>query len=352
MKIGILTFSRTHNYGAILQCYALQRTLEKLNHHVGVIEYKQPYIEEKNRTFVLKFALRRIKHPILFYRYIRNIWGRYKSEKRFDKFKSNFLNCTTPCSEFNIPQDFDGYIIGSDQVWSTKCTNGIDKVFWGKFKRNSSSKLYTYAISTDTNSLEKIVDLEWPVILQRFVNLSFRENSVANFIMKKSTRDIKVSIDPTLLLDSLEWNEITNNKWEKRKYVLVYQVRMNNGSGQYLLDLSKNIADSNGWEVIILDFKYTPSDFVSLFKYAQYIVTSSFHGTVFSLIFNKPLSVVCLNDGHDDRYVDLMRSVNACEALVKTGDPFHMNLIDYQKINSKISELRRSSMSYLKAILS
>lgn len=129
MEVGILTFSRVHNYGAILQCYALYESLKNLGHNVKIIEYKQPFLEASSRPFIFKAFINKLTHPRSFLRYIKQYKSRVISEKQYNTFKSLYLDCTKPCDSKHIPPNFDLYIIGSDQVWGTNCTNGIDKVY-------------------------------------------------------------------------------------------------------------------------------------------------------------------------------------------------------------------------------
>lgn len=350
MKIGILTFSRTHNFGAILQCYALQQALKELGAEVFVIDYKQPYIESTNRPFLWREFFKRIFSPILLYRYLKGIKGRTKGEKDFNEFKKHFLNCTKPYGK-HIPLDFDVYIIGSDQVWGVECTNGYDHVLWGDFKRKKNSKLYGYAISSNKKSVNGVPENEWPIILNRFDCLSFREKSIADIITSKTHKPVEISIDPTLLVGQDIWDDVVNTKWKKEEYILVYEARFLNGQELTLRKYAEDLAKRRGCKVISRLYDYTPRDFVSLFKYAKYVITSSFHGTVFGLIYNKPMTVIQLNDGHDDRYVNLLKAVGAENALISIVEPFVEKKIDYTVVNTKIEELRKHSLEYLNRIV-
>lgn len=351
MKIGILTFSRTHNFGAILQCYALQKTLVNLGYDVEVIEYKQPHIEATNRPFTLSALFKKIMNPKNLYGYIKTIRNRYLSEKRFESFKNMFLTCSTPCTSKSIPQDFNAYIIGSDQVWSLDCTLKPDPVFWGGFKRNSQTRLYSYAISTNLKSLKSIDEYMWKKVSIQFDNLSFREKAVANYVQNKIRKDVNVNIDPTLLIDAEVWYDVIDLDCKSDNYILVYEARKKVGKENALLNSASMLAKRKQCNVVNLTYDYSPQEFVTLFAHANYIITSSFHGCVFGLIFKKPMSVVCLGDGHDDRYVDLLTSVGAESALMSLDDQIHENQIDYVSISTKLNELRKTSIKYLETIL-
>lgn len=351
MKIGILTFSRTHNFGAILQCFALQNVLESFGHNVCVVDYKQPYIEATNRPFLWAVFLRKIVRPRLLLRYLRSIKNRRQSENRFYEFKSKFLNCTVACSEKSLFNEVDAYIVGSDQVWSKKCTLKHDPVFWGMFKRSPGVRMFSYAISSDQETIENIPDKLVENIKSAFCNLSLRESNIANLIKKLSGVNVSVNIDPTLLLPQESWNKIVDSKWANGNYVLVYEARKLQGYESALFDYATKMSNELNCNVINLTYDYSPIDFVSLFKYARYVITSSFHGSVFGLVFNKPMSVICLNDGHDARYVDLLHKVGAEKALVSIGADIKKSDIDYGVVNEKLHALRTESLIYLKSIL-
>ncbi|MEE3415228.1 MAG: polysaccharide pyruvyl transferase family protein [Prevotella sp.] len=351
MKIGILTFSRTHNFGAILQCYALQETLKKLGAEVYVIDYRQPYIESTNRPFLWFEFVKRLFKPRSLYHYLKGIKGRTDGERKFHDFKVNFLNCTKPYRGKEIPPDFDVYIIGSDQVWSTECTQGYDPILWGDFKRQQNSKLFAYAISSNAKSIYGVADERWQTILNRFDGLSFREKSIADMIVPKTNKSISICLDPTLLVGRNIWDRVVDTKWEKENYILVYEARYLQGQEFTLRKYAQDLAKKKKCKVISRLYDYTPGDFVSLFKYANYVITSSFHGTVFGLIYNKPMTVIQLNDGHDGRYINLLKSVGAENALISITDPFSEKKINYEIVNQRIEELRKSSINYLNAIV-
>ena len=157
MKLGILTFHGAHNYGAVLQCYALQEVLTKMGHDVYVIDYRQPYINEVYKIFSFQILKRKMKNLGAVADYVRyNIFRASAIKKRrehFEEFTSKYLNLTLPCDAESVPVDFDAYIIGSDQVWSQVCTGGdFDDVYFGKFRRNEDSRVIGYAISSNPAS--------------------------------------------------------------------------------------------------------------------------------------------------------------------------------------------------------
>ncbi len=351
-KVGILTFHRANNHGAVLQCYALQEVLKSIGYDTQIIDYRQPFVEEVFVPLRVDYFLDSIKRFN-----IRGIAGcickfpkRYSISNKFNLFRSKFLNCTSPNSG-DIPQDIDVYVIGSDQLWGIHCTGTLDEIYLGNFKRSKSSRLYGYAISTNEKSLGSIDGNRLNELSKNFNKLSFREKSIRDKVQEIISNECRVDIDPTLLAEKSVWDKVLNSKWSKRRYVLIYQVRKIDEYSSLLHEKAKIIAKELNCEVIDLSSaKYSPEDFVSLFKYAQYVITTSFHGTAFSLIFERPMYCIRLNDGYDSRYVDLLTVIEADEMLVDvTFKPMVKN-IDYSLINSNISMLRQSSILYLKEL--
>lgn len=152
--------------------------------------------------------------------------------------------------------------------------------------------------------------------------------------------------------DAEVWNNVINEKWNKRKYVAVYHVLLRSSADVYkkIISQAERIAKTNGWDVIDLSSGiYNVQDFVSVIKYAQCVVTSSFHATVFSIIFSRPLFSIRLHDGNDSRYENLLDSLGMTDALVdldfSSENPFRLDSVIIQR---KLTELREPSLKFLR----
>lgn len=339
MKIGLLTVHRAYNYGSVLQCYALQEYLEQKGHEVMVIDYRQRWTEAVYKPFswyyIFYYLRKKDIHAIVGY------WRERK--KRYEEVKKqahNFLgfskrlHLTSPCRN-RIPQDFDQYIIGSDQLWSHQCVGGEDKVFLGNFKRPKLSRLLGYAISAGTNSLQLFGKEKTARILSRFDALSMREKSNAEYIERTLGACLPVCIDPTLLVDASLWQNMINASWASKKYIAVYQVRHIAGQSDFLRKKAEVLAKQLECEVIDLSaMQYSVEDYISIIKYARYVFTSSFHATVFSVIMETPCFALRLNDGLDVRYVDLLSNIGLEKELVDvdfTPLPFKVDFVEAKK---------------------
>ena len=351
MKIGILTFHRAHNYGAVLQCYALQERLKMAGYDVSVIDYRQPAIERAYKCFDVLYLLKNVFHLKKVYTYLKEFGNRRQTSVVFEDFSSLFTK-TEACSASSLPKNFDAYIIGSDQLWVPKWTGGeLDKVYSGRFVRNETSKLYSYAISINETSINSVSAQHWLEIANNFSVLSFREESMAQQMSTIIHREIRTDIDPTLLLNSEQWSKITNDSWKNEKYLLVYHLpgRFNGMNNEEFMAKVDKIANRMQCKVISLyPMKYSLSDFVSLFKYASGVITSSFHATVFSLIFEKPLMSIVLDDGLDNRYVSLLEKVHASNALVgKDMNDGVFPSLQYDDIRKYVISYANPSIEYL-----
>ena len=348
-RIGILTFHRAHNYGAVLQCYALQQILMQLGYDARVIDYRQKFTERIYKLFSLRYFFSMYLHPKKAFSYIVNIRKRYRKNKVFTSFIDRYFNVTEVCTK-NIPQDFDIYLIGSDQVWGIHCTNGVEPVYFGSFFRLSESKLFSYAISTNIASLEAVGDEKIMKYASSFCEISFREEAICRKFESMTGIKGRVDIDPTLLTSPSTWDSLIDSKWEKERYILIYQVRYPHGKN-VLMEKAEILARTLKCTILDLSsMTYSPEDFVSLFKYALYVVTTSFHATVFSIIFERPLYAIKLNDGHDGRYENILRAVGGENMLVeKDFNPIVQN-IDYKSIKNRLDLLKDSSISYLKTL--
>lgn len=352
MKIGILTFHRAHNYGAVLQCYALQEILKGKGHDVQVIDYRQPWIEEFYRLFSMKMLLSK-SGPAEAFGYIKgNLKKFIKSPGRkrfFSDFRNRHMDLSDRCDAV-IPQDFDCYIIGSDQLWSLHCLGGNhDAIFLGDFSRPSGSRLVGYAISADAKSVDALGE-RLKEILPAFNYISMREAEIARRVGEYSGLPCSTCLDPTLLTDASLWKPLFNDRWKKRKYVLMYEVRWNKDTKGLLRKKAEELAAriGDGCEVIdVSRMRYPVDDFVSLFRYARYVVTTSFHGIVFSILFRRPFYALPLWNGYDLRYKELLENLGVHSRLVAAETELVPDDIDFGPVAARLEDLRKGSLDYI-----
>lgn len=297
MKIGILTFHNADNYGAVLQCYALQEKLKELHpdDEVFVIDYKCHKIVN---SYIPRFNFKR---PWDIWRYLKT----KKKCNKFQQFRKKYLNLSTDDFSF-----YDMIYYGSDQIWNSILTDH-DLNYFGK---DFSGKKIAYAAS-DGNEMN--YDTEVCDLLNQFSKISCREKTLTE---KLQNLDIKPPLttvcDPVFLLSKDNWLKIAELPKDEN-YVLAYKVSDNSNFDNEAEKLGQRL----GKKVIqivyvkplrkLLYFRQnfaesiSPEQFVGLFAKADFVLTTSFHGTAFSVIFDKPFFVLAFNK-RTERIIDLL----------------------------------------------
>lgn len=358
MKVGILTFHNAHNYGAVLQCFALQHYLQHIGYTVEIIDYRPEFYREQYKPHTLVSCLR--KNP---WGMLRNIFYNYylfnKRCKSFDDFINEYLSLSKEVTDSEIPQCYQAYIVGSDQIWNPAITNGFKDVYFCNFHFNKGgSKYIAYAPSMELGKLSLEENNFLKVNLKKMDALSVREQSLIPILESLSNKKVELVCDPTFLLDTAQWKSFMKQKSPKKPYVVLYQVRDNPAA----FKLASRIASQINGKVVCLtarvDKNYpvnyqtaSPRDFVNYIANAEYVVTTSFHGTAFSLIFNVPFYTLLLGDNFDSRSSSLLKMVGLENRLVFPENDVNVEPIDFTLCNVKIKELISNSKKYLERAL-
>lgn len=353
MRIGILTFHRARNNGAFLQCYALQEALKKLGHDVSVIDYRQPVIEESNKIFSCKHFFQSVNSLRGFCRYLLKVLlSRLSAIPRWNRLRRKYLNLSSVVSTPNdMLPEFDLYLIGSDQLWNRYCTLDFDPVFFGNFSHKAKSRICGYAISTTVQDLVNMPIEMLQKNCKNFSFLSFREKNVCDYITSISSIPCRIDVDPTLLLNKGEWNKLIVKRIIKDNYILTsflgwdYKV---NEVNRTLLEISER----EKCKVVDISCAKDPMEFLSLIKFAEKIYTTSFHATIFSLIFEKDFYAISDTKAISERCRFLLENLDCLDRFVpfSTIEKLNLPLIDYNLIGKKIGELRKRSLVYLQSL--
>ncbi len=351
MKIGILTLHRANNYGAVLQCYALQQALTEVGHDVYVIDYRQPDTELSYKPISKERIHRCLSRPIALAKDILCTPLYYIKAKKFDQFRAKYLRCTQPFSRLDMmPQDFDVYLIGSDQLWSIQCMGGhIEPVFFGNFPHPASSRIMGYAISANEDSLNTIGLEQLKQYAANFDCISIREAGIANWLKANNVCDARIDIDPTLLLNPTEWIKLASKQRPcKQRYLLSY----------YLMpeqkEVAKKVARSHGLKYIELGHKaHSPADFLTWVKHAYCVVGGSFHITVFSILFNRKFYIIQKNSGFDIRSASLLKSLGLENHFIPISKLPQVDITASVKFTDALASLRclkNNSREYISSI--
>lgn len=365
MKISIITFHNTSNFGASLQCVALSHYLVKLGHEVEVVNYLPAFVRDKKSIFKeikkVKTSKNRIRAIVKGLAYLIYTPQLIRRDKKFESFISNNLRLSRPY--FNSdevmekPPTADLYICGSDQIWNPELTGGkLDKAFFLQFTKKRKA---SYGASIGEFNIEKQAD-NLKVLTKDFTSISVREKSVEKRLSEAIGRKVEVVLDCTLLLDKEDYRSFENDtNIIKQPYLLIYNIQ---NSKEAVL-AAKNISRERDLAVIDISpnpfakidsvkklVDIGPGEFLSLFKNAEYIITNSFHGTIFSILYEKEFFAFphSLRAG---RIVDLLNVLGLSSRLVKASSDITSDTILYSAVKEKLAEQRKHSYDYLDKLL-
>lgn len=354
MKLGIITFYCSHNYGAMLQTYGLQEYLKSLGHEVFVIDFKPKYklkLYKKNdyKAWISRNPRMCIKRLFNYIRYkkIRNA--------RWDEFNA-FLKerlLLFPYKEGEDFHDFDAIFIGSDQVWSPYHTGGKydDLMFGVGFK----CKAISYAASCTATSLNKQQVEYFKKHLDGMTAISLREEKFKNSLQPLTKHKISVVLDPTLLAGRIVYDKIACAINKDKPYVLVYEISQHQEVYQMALSIAQQLnADivelTNGmlnFHRKTMEEDASPEIFLGYFKNAACVITTSFHGTAFSLLFERPFYMVLQGTSADIRMTSLLTQLGLNDRMVRKGDVPTFSAPDFKQANLILSNLVRKSEEFI-----
>ena len=351
IKIYTITCHAVDNYGPVLQAYALQQYLMSIGIDTKIIDYQPDYNKNPiGYTGIIKIVRDFITMP-----------DKYIVHKTFNKFREKNLLTTnvykTEEQLKNTNLQLNACIVGSDQVWNHNLVTGKDPVFYLSF---TNVPKFSYAASLPLPTLTEQHKLIIDKFLKAFKLISVREQS-AQFLLNDMGIKASCVPDPVFLLSRSEWDRrISTPRLIKEKYILVYCFNRQHNVASYAEKLGKE----KNLKVVyvtakVLDLfvsfkgihKYgvSPFEFVSLIKHSEHVVTNSFHGMAFSIIYNRPIHVFMKEINSNARMTNLLEIYNIGERLVK--NKLIQSDIDFCKVNTKISEQRLVGVNFVNEII-
>lgn len=365
MKVDVITRHSVPNYGSLLQAYATQSVIEELGCKAEIINYTRYDERYKNLVKSLlkgkiwdnNFVMRTIYKIIQTPNYARMY-------TKFEKYRKDFLKESKleygSLKELkeNIPHA-DVYCSGSDQIWGKIGTVEYDESYFLKFVKDKTKKCIAYSSSFGKEKLDENLEKNLSKLLDNYSEILVREDTAKYILKKHGFNNVEQVLDPTLLLTKKQWEILANRVENKyKKYVLVYQLHDNKNFNKYAKEFSKKtglkllrISPSiyhitRSGKLIYLPNQY---EFLSLFKNAEYILTDSFHATVFSIIFNRKFIDV-LPEKTSTRIVSLLKLVGLQERILNDYNDFsfvnkEINFVDCNKI---LEQERKRSINLFK----
>lgn len=359
-KVGIITFHAAHNYGSSLQAYALQNTISNLGYDCEIINFRTeaqkdqytPLTRRKGFKYVLKNA----------YFLLNYSWRKAKYDKFEDFIKNMLVKSSKEYSTleqlYNENFPYTHFISGSDQIWNT-APNDANMAYFLPFVKNA--KRIAYAPSFGQLGNIKRQD-EIKKYLNDYDFISVRDEFGSNLVKQLTGRETEILVDPTMLFTKGKWIKLINNEpLVKGNYIFFYTLFAN----KEMIKFVKNVSDTLGMPVVISNIsnqyeifsgfrKYTksgPLEFINLLNNAKFVCTSSFHGTVFSILLHKPFIAI---DGESDKRISTLLSI--CElnnCAIKSTEVISKNKVDellntdFSTADANIEIQRQKALAFL-----
>lgn len=373
-KICILTQPLFTNYGGILQAYALQKTVKELGFDVVTdscpikILTKKEKIRERLRRIILRYVLNRKNvstHPYFL---------SYNDAKIISKHTITFIDKYISTTDFFqgkiLPnrseiEKYDAFIVGSDQVWRNEYSR-VESYFID-FAENYDCIKIAYSASFGKNAwqFDDKRTKRLSFLAKKFTAISVREQSGVDLCKKYLDIDAFHLIDPTLLLNKQDYIDIINQEKEQEQQEdLVTYILDDNIGKQKIIKKIQEINHFSNCDIstkkldkkqkhIKDEYIFNPVSFwLNKIKNAKFVVTDSFHGTVFAIIFNKPFIVIENEKRGNDRFSSLLTMFNLEDRIIREDKPFDEKIlkkeINYQYVDEIIENEKQKAISFLK----
>lgn len=366
MKVGIITFHASHNYGSMLQAYALQHIVTRLGHECEIINFRTQRQRKFYRPFFCREGLKNKLKLILFPKQAINEYKKYRLFENFlkNRYKLTKKIYTTSESLKEETFKFDAYISGSDQIWNPSAFDHDESYFLGFVK---SGLKIAYAPSMGPFPRNQASNCYKDTLIQHlpsYSHISVREEQSSKCIEELTGIRANVTLDPTLLLESEEWNKLAGHQpLIKGEYIFLYTPW-----GEYdIYSKAVEIAEKLGLKLVIsmphyireLAYKSNiiykidtgPEEFLNLLKFSKFVISGSFHAVVFSIIMQKPFYAIGGND--DSRIMNLLKladmedlaDIQPSENSIRAFEPHFKAAID------NIQRERDHSLAFLRNAL-
>jgi len=370
MKLGIVTWFHYINYGTALQAYALQKFLKSKGYYCVLINYIP-----KNETFIEKIKSgnyrKKIVSKIEYYRF-KSL--KYDVKKKIDERKALFKSFLDKYIDFTnkiqsredlykLNENIDCFICGSDQIWNPENLNGVYFLDFVDNKRKKISYAPSFGVMHIPKSKKKKIQ-NW---INRFDKLSIREEDGANILktLVQKQKHVEVVVDPTLLLSKFDWEECMVNPHSQEEYILCYFL----GDRKEYWDAVENFENLTKYKVVVIPVKFNsfnknydirisvgPEEFIGLIRNAKLILTDSYHGIIFSLIFGKDFyAFKRFNDRRKDsqnsRVYNILKMCDLEERLIDNNFydncNFNIHIDKYEQVYKILLNKIENSKSFL-----
>lgn len=354
-KVGILTWYKSLNHGAILQAYASQQFLKKHEISNILLDYDRSKKTMETTKDIIK---RKFSYFNINYLKMRTKLKKWNSNKRiyFDNFIRNDLIIG---NKYNSYENIDSVMIGSDMVFDFY--EGYNPFMYGKDV--NSSNIFSYAACFGYTTEKSFEEFEKKDDIIKMINkmsgIGYRDDNTYKILKNKChIKNATKNIDPVLLYgfnkEREEWNY---NGWNGKKYILIYSYQ-SNLNNKFEIKSIKKFAKDNNLKIVSVGYYHAwcdenvnadPKEFVEMFANSKYVITDTFHGLVFSIIMNKQFTLIVRNNSF--KVLDLLNELsikyNIDDSVEKRLNNMKEEILNYDEINKKIDKLRIESSKYL-----
>lgn len=372
-SVGIITIVKVNNYGAELQAFALQRKLELMGYRAEIIDYlfyKHPQHkrEKCSEPFYPYPFKKRCKEWLLpKWEWLKCRFHKEASDRRDEGFyafhqkNTRFsVHCYKSYTElYNNPPQYDVYCVGSDQVWNPGCYTSLNPYFVS-FAPKGKRKI-SYASSFGVKNIPHSARMKYQTLLEDMDAISVREDAGVKLVKDLSGKTAVKVTDPTLLLTKEEWSAVAKfDKVPREKYILLYVLKDSDYITQQAIALGKikglkvirickgafkQDKNSSGIENII---DAAPDDFLGLISKAEMILTNSFHGTVFSILFERDFyTIVKRSVENNSRQLSLLDTLKIDRIKYEDTTFKEATSINWKMVGNALSDFRQKSIDYL-----
>lgn len=351
-RAAIITFHCVPNYGAVLQAYALQSKLKEIVGDAGIVDYRPDRITQEYKNI----------NTYSCFSFAASLWSLrqfLEKKEKFKQFEKDYFDLI-PCEERNgtlfVRAEAEKVFLGSDQIWNPDITHGFDKVYFGGICEDIDFKAVAYAASIGKKNFSMEESREFTELIEQVDIISVREKEAQQLLLNDFGKKSEVVVDPTILAGKDCFERLVE-PLPYKNYILFYSLT---GMPEAAA-MAEKVARYFGYKLIELSgrrkpyilpnhtaiYNAGPIEFVSLFHDAEFVVTDSFHGTVFSLLFHKNF-ISLANKKRGGRITGLLDAVGL---LHRCTDRFDRDIIqekiDWKAIDKKIESMRESSLRFL-----
>lgn len=374
-KVAIVNRTNLKNYGSVLQVYALCETVKSLGYESEVVWEQGSVSKNYDFRFQKMFmtAIKMAAHPSLIAGVV-NTMKEVKAKpvaegkaEKFDVFVSKHITkklySSRMLSQIAKGNEYFKFICGSDQVWCST-TMYVDPLMYLRFA--PKHKRIAYAPSIGRNYIPNYNRFQMKKYISEIPYISIREDDGQRLVKELTGRNIPVVLDPTLLLEENQWEQLAYSEIRtKEKYALLYfldeTTEINQKEIAEFLEQQHLYAYSIGQEMQVIAksgniqcLDCGPNDFLGLIQNAEIVITDSYHGMLFSMIFHKKFwSVERAYQQYDQssRQRTILSRLGLEKRYIKNCKDISLELIDYVSIRKRLKQLREESIDYLKAAI-